>query len=634
MVFLILGLQLHAQSAAAWDTSGNGLLKGTFYFREAIWVVGDNSGTLNAALAVYGNINFDGNGNYTLSNAALLNSGTLQNNYTATGTYSISASGFGFISPLVQSADFIYGLVSQGIFIGSSTEGGYNNLFIAAPLASPAPTNTFFKGTYWIADFDSPSGSPLDTRDSLFQVNPDGNGNIGSVAASGYIARVGSAVRQNISGVRYSFSNGGANVQFGGSLTSSNLIAGNHYLYFSPDGNFVFGGAPNGWDMMIGVRVNSDSATPKFSGLYYQAGMEQDESTLGNGYANLESYFGSFKAAAGLILSHQRVSSAFDNNPFDYTYVDSYTLKSDGTYDDTFTQQHYIFGASGAIRIGVGNNPTLGLSVAVQAPSFSGPGVFLDPTGIVNSGSSALFTASIVPGELISLYGANLASSARSDSTFPLTLGGVQVMINGRPAQILNVSPERIDAIVPYDTEINSVAGIQVINNSTASNTVTVFTGMTAPGIFTTPPGGIGYAAAQHSADFSLITPSSPAKIGEVIVVYGTGLGALSSVSPGGTTTNTITAAIGGVAAKVGFAGLSVTGLYQINLTVPAGVPAGDNYLDISGPDSFTSEALISIAGTSTAGEISAQARPVRGRRPLSGSRAARVGPKREPVRR
>ena len=27
------------------------------------------------------------------------------------------------------------------------------------------------------------------------------------------------------------------------------------YLYFSPDGNFFFGGPPNGFDMLVGVRT-------------------------------------------------------------------------------------------------------------------------------------------------------------------------------------------------------------------------------------------------------------------------------------------------------------------------------------------------------------------------------------------
>ena len=103
---------------------------------------------------------------------------------TLTGTYSIAASGFGFLSnPLVSGAS-IYGLVSQqGIFVGSSTESGYNDLFIAAPIASPAPSLTTLKGSYTIADLDVSSaleGGVAYVIGSMFQVNPDGAGNLGT----------------------------------------------------------------------------------------------------------------------------------------------------------------------------------------------------------------------------------------------------------------------------------------------------------------------------------------------------------------------------------------------------------------------------------------------------------------------
>lgn len=621
------GLPVAAQSLSTWDTSGNKLVNGTFYFREVAWVADPTQGgALTEAVALYGNINFDGNGNYTISNSNYLDAGAgTVSPFSFSGTYSISANGYGFISSPISSGDYVYGLVAQGMFIGSSTEAGFNDLFIAAQLPSPTPTNSFFTGTYSIMNvgIGPATGDPSLTRDSLFQLNPDGNGNIGAVHASGYVAGVGSsAVTQNFSGVKYLFSNGAANVQLGGSLTTNNLIAGNQYLYFSPDGNFVFGGSPNDWNMIVGVKVKS--GTPNFNGLYYQAGAAQIEQ-FANGYADLNTYYGSFKAypSSGLLLDHQRILSVVTNSLYDYTDADSFTLNSDGTYDNAFTGQHYIFGNGGAIRIGIGNDPVYGISVALQAPTFSGSGVFLDPTGILNSGSSALFTAGIVRGELISMYGSGLAATTLTDSTFPTTLGGVQVKINGRLAPILSVSPNEVQVIVPYETELFSVAGIQVFNNNVPSNTVTLFTNATAPGIFTVPPGGVGYAAAQHASDFSLITPQSPAVIGETIVVYGTGLGdvtpAVADGAPGpvpvANTSNTITAFIGGVQATVGFAGLSpgLVGLYQVNITVPTGVTAGDNYLDVSGPDSYTSEAKISIGGTITAStDLAKRTRPVR----------------------
>ncbi len=586
--------------AQTWDTSGNGLLKGTYYFRQVIWLIDTSgTGTLGRALSAYGNINFDGSGHYTISNSAVLDTNVGQpQTLTTSGTYSISASGFGFMSHPLSSADSIYGLVANGIFVGSATESNTNDLFIAAPLASPAPTASSFRGTYSFVQFDSPTGSPVNTQDLQFQMSPDGSGNIPAFRISGRLA--GGTLTQSVPAIKYVFSNGGANVHFG-ATTANTLVVGDEYLYFSPDGNFVFGGSPLGWDMMVGVKTGG--AAPVFSGLYYNAGMYQDNSQLGAGFADLESFYGSLKASSGTLLGHQRLLSPFKNNPLDFTYTSTYTLNADGSYDDGLN--HYIFGPGGTIRLGVGNNtPTIGIDVAVQAPALTPTGVFIDPTGVVNAASSAMFTSGIAPGELITLYGSNLSQSTLADGTFPFTLGGVQVTVNDRPAPIYVVSPGQISAIVPFGTTEN-IASIKVVNNQTASNIVTTFVNTTAPGAFTVPPGGIGSAAALH-ADFTLVSAAKPAQIGETILLFVTGLGAVSPAVADGTpgpsnplsgATSAINIYIGGVKATTSFIGLApqLVGLYQINVVVPTGVTSGKAALDIAGPDFYTTQATIPI---------------------------------------
>ena len=62
--------------------------------------------------------------------------------------------------------------------MGSSTESGLNDMFVAAPYSSSA-TNATFKGSYWLADMDFPSGTAaLSARSYMFQLNPDGAGNL------------------------------------------------------------------------------------------------------------------------------------------------------------------------------------------------------------------------------------------------------------------------------------------------------------------------------------------------------------------------------------------------------------------------------------------------------------------------
>ena len=303
------------------------------------------------------------------------------------------------------------------------------------------------------------------------------------------------------------------------------------------------------------------------------------------------------------------MADALSASSYDFTYGGTYSVKSDGTYSDSTAR--YVVGAGGAVRIGSGIGPYLGVSVAVAAPSLTGSGVFLNPEGVVNAGSWAPFTAGIAPGEFIALVGTGLAPDGlpvASAVPFPTTLGPVQVMINGVAAPIYYATPNLIEAIVPYETT-GSIAQIQVINNGATSNTVTTFISLTAPGVFTQNQNGLGYGSIQHS-DYSLVTPSNPAQPGETLQVYLTGLGAVSptvadgAAAPAGAlTTGTITASIGGATATVSYAGLvaGAVSLYQVNVQVPSAATSGDNLLAISGPDSYSVEATIPVGTASGA---------------------------------
>ncbi len=606
-----LAAGLHAQT---WDTSGNGMLNGTYYFRHVVYQLSSaNTGELYDAAAAYGTVTFSGTGTYSMNvTLADAQAGQLQRG-TVTGTYAIAASGQGFLSDALSTGDSIYGLVNaQGIFVGSTTENvkGFNDMFIAAPLATTLPTASMFKGSYSLAYMDLSGGNPAYTFGATLQMNPDGVANVGTVAIAGYAGQSGSSkITQSLPNVKYIFSGGAAVVTFPPPTTA--FFSGQYYFYFSPDGNFVFGGSPTSYDLFVGVRTGT--GTPNLNGLYYEAGLDQDESTLGlqSPYATLDSFYGSFTANSGVILGHQRLSNFFNPSASSYTYSDSYNLAANGTYGSSATT--YV--VANGIRIGSGIGPYLGLSVALQAPAISstlsGTGVFLDPTGIVNAGSFAPFTAGIAPGELIVLFGANLAPGTQvaSGIPFPTTLGKVQVTINGIAAPIYYVTPTQLSVIVPYAIT-GTFAKVQVFNDNVASNAVTMPIAKTAPGVLTQSQNGLGYGDVVHQ-DGKLVNAKNPAQIGETVLVFLTGLGAVSpAISDGAagptdtlaSTTSTITAYIGGVQATVTYAGLApqLAGLYQINLTVPTGVTAGDNNLDIAGPDAYSSECVIAVGGTTS----------------------------------
>ena len=598
IVIAALGGPLAAQ---VFDNSGNGLLDGKYYFREVLF-------TANDEVALYGNITFSA-GTYTMAGAQIIdcNQGGCSgpSAYSPpSSTYSVSASGYGFISEQLLKSQ-IYGLVgSNGVFVGSSTESGTFDLFIAAPVTSQGVST--LQGTYSLSFIDPTGlltqGSPYD---ALLQMTSNGSGTIGTVNVSAYSTST-TPFNQSFSGVKYTVSNNAFVVTFPSSSSSSALVQGQEYLYSTPDGSFVFGGSPKNFDMIVGVRTGTPGNG--LGGLYYQAGMDVDNSQAASGSTGADTYYGSFTASAGVLLGHQRTQSG-SSQAQGYTYTSSYPAGS-SNYTDTFSSAQYVIGAGG-VRIGVGIGPFLSISIALPAPSFSGPDVFLSPVGVVNSASSSPFTAGVSRGELITLVGTNIGPSTlqvASTVPFPTTLGGVQVLINNIAAPLYYVSSNQVSAIVP-NAITAPVAQIQVVNNQTPSNTVTEFINATTPGIFTIPAGGIGYAAAEH-VDGSLVTPSHPAQVGETIAVFATGLGDTVPAIAEGTagvfssTSNSIGVSVAGAPAMMSYAGLApgLVGLYQINVQIPSGVSAGDHFLAVFGPDSYSSEALISVgAATSPA---------------------------------
>jgi uncharacterized protein (TIGR03437 family) len=628
LLLISMAVGLGAQTTPTWDTSGNGMLNGTYYFRHVFYQLSSaGTGQLYDTVSLYGTVTFSGTGTYTMTASMVdFGAGQLGPLTVNNGTYSVAASGQGFLSHPFSTGNSIHGMVNaQGIFIGSSTENqnGFNDVFIAAPLSSPAPGPSTFKGSYSLAYMDFSGNYPQYTVGAMLQMSPDGVANIGTVGVSAYEGQYGSAKAvQSLPNVKFRFSNGAAVVTFPN--TSGALLIGDYYLYFSPDGNFVFGGSPYSTDLLVGVRTGT--GTPNLSGLYYEAGLDQNESALLiTGVAGLDSFYGSFSANGGAIVGHQRFLDFFNSvTTTDYTYSDSYNVAANGTYSTP--AMNYVVG--NGIRIGSGIGPYLGLSVALQAPamssSLSTTGVFLNPQGVVNAGSSAPFTAGVAPGELLTLYGENLASGIQvaSHAPFDTTLGKVQVTVNGLPAPLYYVTPTQLAAIVPYGVT-GSIAKVQVFNNNVASNAVTEWISNTAPGVLTQSQNGLGYGDVIH-LDGTLVNANSPAQIGETVSVYLTGLGAVSPTIPDGAAgpsdpnalakaAATITAYIGGVQATVGYAGLApqLAGLYQINLTVPAGLTAGDHILDIAGPDAYSSVCLIAT-GSPTASSTASKVTPYR----------------------
>jgi uncharacterized protein (TIGR03437 family) len=171
-------------------------------------------------------------------------------------------------------------------------------------------------------------------------------------------------------------------------------------------------------------------------------------------------------------------------------------------------------------------------------------------------------------------------------NNLPLVLDGTGVMIDGKSAAVYYVSPGQLDVQAPTDSATGPVS-VVVTHNQLMSSPFTAQLQADAPAFFLYA--GTKYGIASH-LDFSLVgDPSvipgtSPAKPGEVVILWGTGFGPTSPPTPAGTlfsgapaaeTLSTVT--INGQAASNIGTALSPgsVGLYQVAIQLPALLPSG-----------------------------------------------------------
>lgn len=610
-VFLLLAATAATMPAApAWDSSGNGLLSGNYYFREVLFL-SDASGNPNRGIVLYGNITFS-NGTYTLSGLGGLDSLNGTPNLNTITTYSLSSTGYGFISDPLVNGNSVSVLVSNGILVGSDTEAGYNSIFVAAPVASLNTSS--FTGSYTVSTYDGGFGVG-----GTYQLNPDGAGHLGNFTITGYGAN-GAAISQTATNIPYKFSNNAAVISYPNNA-NANFYSNQVFVYYSPDTNFIFGGSEFGYDMFLGVKNAAPGASTPFSGLYYEAGIEE--------YSGLDSFYGTLNVLpGGDIVGHERLIFSA-SSAYGATYWASYpNTPITGSYQDASGTIQYTIGQNGfRLTYGMQGYLSTGIAIPYTPPAPTGA-VYIDPTGIVNTASSAPYTAGISPGEFLTFYnGVNLAPSTTISNTvpYPTSLNGVQVLFNGEAAPIYYVSANQVSVIVPYDMNTYQVAQIQISNNGVLSNAVTMNVNQTTPGAFTSDPvGGIGVAALLDfpaAGGYYVVTNDQPAHPGDNVALYLTGLGIPDPPNPSGapgpnggdSLMAQIGVSLGGTSVgNLAYAGLApgLAGLYQINFTIPSNATVGLNTLSVGGPDAESSEAYIPIVASGSAQPASAALQP------------------------
>jgi uncharacterized protein (TIGR03437 family) len=112
----------------------------------------------------------------------------------------------------------------------------------------------------------------------------------------------------------------------------------------------------------------------------------------------------------------------------------------------------------------------------------------------------------------------------------PKELAGLEVLLNDRAVPLYFVSPGQINYLVPYDLPPSGTVEVQVVRKSTgqvlASGNIVM--APVSPALFV--QGGFPQGAlAALNQDGTVNSPANPAARGEVITLFGTGLGEVTS---------------------------------------------------------------------------------------------------------
>lgn len=219
------------------------------------------------------------------------------------------------------------------------------------------------------------------------------------------------------------------------------------------------------------------------------------------------------------------------------------------------------------------------------APASAATAVALGPPQILSAVQAASYVPRLAPGSFGTLFGGSLTGGrlASFSAPFPVSSGGVRVRINGLTAQLVYLSDFQINFLAPAALTPGP-AQVVVETALGVSPPFQVQVEAAVPGIFFDAASGYG---AILIAGTSAVTQVRPARAGEYIEVYCTGLG----------TDPVVIATIAGIPVPVTFAGsTAIAGLQQVNLQIPPGLPAGAQNLTLTVNGAASNTVKVQIA--------------------------------------
>lgn len=268
-------------------------------------------------------------------------------------------------------------------------------------------------------------------------------------------------------------------------------------------------------------------------------------------------------------------------------------------------------GRSGQIRVAAS---ALGIAPVVFTATARGDDPKLSPDGIAGVGGSIPSVRTASPGAILSIYGADFVAAGmgrrvRADeilsNRLPTAFNGICVFFDTTSAYMLDVYPNQLNIVVPAFS--GTSAQVRVAKNCGTPNeqrtdAQTIAVSTAAPEFFSFQPTSSGNnpVAAVDAVTGEFFGPlnlfggiAKPAKPGDYVTVYLTGLGATTpAVLPGALSTSAaslrsiaiVKLAGQNIAAEgILYAGFSPGSLiYQINFRVPPGLPANNQPISVT----------------------------------------------------
>lgn len=235
-----------------------------------------------------------------------------------------------------------------------------------------------------------------------------------------------------------------------------------------------------------------------------------------------------------------------------------------------------------------GFSQAFNLTVRLAGPVFTANDV-LNAAGFLPGVSPGSLAYIRVSGIVPTLRGSVVANQVVGP--LPLRLSDVEVLFNNIPAPIYSVSNLNNEETVVVQVPFELNAGFADVTIRTAGGASTTVPGVqimdVKPGVFTfRDTNGQTYAVATRASDGSYITSANPARLGEQIRIYATGLGQTSPATatnrvglPNQSVSAQVIAGVNNAGTRVISAELlpGTVGVYVVTMEVPADTTPGTN---------------------------------------------------------